>query len=292
MALSMTGYGRGVGTTSDYMITIDLKAVNHRYLELYFKIPKAYAFLEDRLRREIASRISRGKLEIVVQVEKTVPEDTQIELNQNLAASYLKAINELQRQFTLTGTLSIESFINLPNLFNLIQTPDAQEQIEEIALIALGQALTALLKMRQAEGEGLIDNIRLKLNILAEFRELLLDFTPEVVKNYQERLERRIQELSAGIEIDPNRLATEIAIFADKSDITEELVRIESHLKQFLNGLKVDEPIGRKLDFIIQELNREINTVGSKANDLRISQTVIDFKVELEKIREQIQNIE
>ena len=292
MALSMTGYGRGVGTTSDYTITIDLKAVNHRYLELYFKIPKAYAFLEDRLRREIASRISRGKLEIVVQVEKTVPEDTQIELNQNLAASYLKAINELQRQFTLTGTLSIESFINLPNLFNLIQTPDAQEQIEEIALIALGQALTALLKMRQAEGEGLINNIRLKLNTLAEFRELLLDFTPEVVRNYQERLERRVQELGAGIEIDPNRLATEIAIFADKSDITEELVRIESHLKQFINGLKVDEPIGRKLDFIIQELNREINTVGSKANDLRISQTVIDFKVELEKIREQIQNIE
>jgi uncharacterized protein (TIGR00255 family) len=292
LALSMTGYGRGVFSTQDYTVTIDLKSINHRYLELYFKIPKTYTFLEDKLRREISSKISRGKVEIAILIEKLSPTEARVELNQSLMASYLKVIRELKEFYAIDGETDLKTIISLPEVFKTSQPEEDQEKLLETAGHALDTALKSLIANRRMEGEGLCQDIQNKLATLEDYRGALLEQAPRVVAVYQEKLAKRIQELTEGVEIDPNRLAIEVAIFADKSDITEELVRIQSHLKQFLHVLGLTEPIGRKLDFLIQELNREINTVGSKASDIKIAQLVINFKAELEKIREQIQNIE
>ncbi len=292
MALSMTGYGRGVCSKYDYSVTIDLKSVNHRYLEFYFKIPKAYSFLEDKLRREISAKISRGKVEVTLIIEKLSLEENRVELNKSLVASYLKGFQELKNEFAIDGELKLSTIISFPDIFKNTQPAEDQEKLVQIAGEALQQAIKALIETRKTEGVGLANDIRNKLQTLDEYRQSLFEYSPSVVLTYQEKLTKRIQELTGGVELDPGRLAMEVAIFADKSDINEELVRLESHLQQILHILKLDEPIGRKLDFIIQELNREINTIGSKANDLKIAQIVINFKSELEKIREQIQNIE
>jgi uncharacterized protein (TIGR00255 family) len=288
----MTGYGRGVFSTEEYSITIDLKSINHRYLELYFKIPKAYQFLEDKLRREIAGKISRGKVEISLLIENLSPAEVRVELNQSIITSYLKAIRELQSNYAIAGEVDISTFISLPEIFKTLQPEEDQERLVQIVGQALDMALKSLVANRRLEGDGLCQDIRNKLQTLDKYRVGLLGLASQVVATYQEKLTKRIQELTSGVDIDPNRLATEVAIFADKSDITEETVRIESHLKQFQQIFDSNEPIGRRMDFLIQELNREINTVGSKASDINIAQLVINFKAELEKIREQIQNIE
>ena len=292
MARSMTGYGRGIKANPAYSITIDLKSINHRYLELYFKIPRAYSFIEDRLRRHLTSKLSRGKIEVTVTIEKLLSDEVLVELNRPLLNSYFKAIDELTTKFNISGKPDLTTILNLPDVMQTVQPAEDQEQLGVLAEEVLNEAVDNLLKMRYTEGSQLALDLQDKLTSLSQLWRQLTEFAPEMVTEYRLRLEKRIQELTEGVEVDPNRLATEVAIFADKSDINEELVRIESHLHQFRKTLDLNEPVGRKLDFIVQELNREINTVGSKANDLRISQIVIQFKSELEKIREQIQNIE
>ena len=288
----MTGYGRGVVTASEYAITIDIKSINHRFLETYFKLPKVYSFLEDRLRREISSRLSRGKIELIINIDKFIAEENLVEINKPLAASYIKAIHELKSEFVLDSEIDLSTLLRFTDIFKIAQPEEDQEKLAELATEALASALSNLIETRKLEGDRLVSAVRERVGLIDEMRLKLIDLAPQVVINYQEKLSKRITELLAGVEPDQTRLATEIAIFADKSDISEELVRIESHLHQFLSTLQLSEPIGRKLDFLIQELNREINTVGSKANELKISQIVIEFKAELEKIREQIQNIE
>lgn len=292
MALSMTGYGRGIRSSPNYSITIDIKSINHRYLEIYFKIPKIYSFLEDILRRVLTAKISRGKIEVSVTIEKFSPEDITVKLNHSLLNSYFKAIDELTSSFNIQGAPDLTTILNLPDVIQTVQPPEDEEQLGVLAGETLDEAINNLLKMRRLEGDRLAVNIRNILNNLEDFHRQLVELAPEMVIHYRARLLKRIQELTESVEIDPNRLAIEVAFFADKSDITEELVRIESHLRQIYKTLELNEPIGRKLDFIIQELNREINTIGSKGNDLTLSQIVIQSKSELEKIREQIQNIE
>lgn len=292
MVLSMTGYGRGIKSTPAYLITIDIKSINHRYLEIYFKIPKIYSFLEDILRRDLAAKISRGKLEVSITIEKFLPEEITVKLNRSLLTSYFKAIDELTCDFKVQGAPDLTAILNLPDVMQTVQPPEDEEQLGILAGEVLSEAIDNLLQMRRLEGERLAVNIRDKLDILKGFHHQLVKLAPEMVTEYHARLLKRVHELTDGVEVDPNRLAVEVALFADKSDITEELVRIESHLQQIDKTLELDEPIGRKLDFIVQELNREINTIGSKGNDLTLSQIVIQFKSELEKIREQIQNIE
>lgn len=292
LILSMTGYGRGVKATSAYSFTIDIKSINHRYLEMYFKIPRQYSFLEDKLRRDLSAKVARGKIEVIITIEKFLSNEILVKLNRPLLTSYFKAINDLTTEFNIQGTADLTTILNLPDVMQTVQPAEDQEQLETLAGEALGEAINNLTKMRRLEGEQLVKDLNEKLENLNEFQRQIAELSPEMVSDYRVRLVKRIQELTDGIEIDPNRLATEVAIFADKSDINEELVRIGSHLKHFYTTLELTEPVGRKLDFIVQELNREINTIGSKANDLRISQIVIQFKSELEKIREQIQNIE
>lgn len=292
MALSMTGYGRGIKSSPVYSITIDIKSINHRYLEIYFKIPRIYSFLEDILRRDLTAKISRGKIEVSVTIEKFLTEDITVKLNRSLLTSYFKAIDELTSDFKIQGAPDLTTILSLPDVMQTIQPSEDEEQLGNLAAEVLGDAIDNLLEMRRLEGQRLAVNIRDKLAVLEGFHRQLVELAPDMVTEYRARLLKRVQELTEGIEIDPNRLAVEVAIFADKSDITEELVRIESHLRQIDKTLELDETIGRKLDFIVQELNREINTIGSKGNDLTLSQIVIQFKSELEKIREQIQNIE
>jgi uncharacterized protein (TIGR00255 family) len=288
----MTGYGRGIKATDCYSVTIEVKSVNHRYLELFFKIPRYFSFLEDKLRRIVSNKIARGKLEIAVIVEKLTVDEITVELNRSLVNSYLQAISELKNEFNINENPTLQTLISLPEVFKSTHPEEDQEKLLEVAGSAFEEALAALIEMRKIEAAGLVKDLQAKIRLLEKYKDDLRRLAPTVVLNYQERLEKRLQELASGIEIDPNRLAMEVAVFADKADITEELVRIESHLQQFLRTLTLIEPVGRRLDFIIQELNREINTVGSKASDLQIAQTVIEFKCELEKIREQIQNIE
>lgn len=292
MAFSMTGYGRGEKSNEFYSVTIDLKSINHRYLEFYFKIPKAYYFLEDRLRRDISNKVARGKLEVVVNIERFNPVDSLVELDKILLNSYITAIQGMKKALKLKGKLQLSTVIGLPNIFKLNQLEENQDKLLAIVGETVAEAVNSLLKARETEGISLCKDLQARITYLEKLRNDLLAFAPDVVASYQEKLTKRIQELAGGIDVDPNRLATEIAIFADKSDINEELVRTQSHLQQFVEALQLTEPVGRRLDFIIQELNREINTVGSKANDLRITQIVIEFKAELEKIREQVQNIE
>lgn len=292
MALSMTGYGRGIKATSAYSITIEIKSINHRYLELYFKIPRAYSFIEDTLRRDLTAKVSRGKIEVAVTIEKFLSEDVMVKLNRPLLISYFKAIDELINEFNIQGRPDLTTILNLPDVMQTIQPTEDQALLKILAGEVLQEAIDNLLTMRSTEGRKLVVDLQEKLDILNELRRQLTELAPEMVSDYRVRLAKRIKELTEGIEVDPNRLAAEVAIFADKSDINEELVRIESHLSQFRKTLDLNETIGRKLDFMVQELNREINTIGSKANDLKISQIVIQFKSELEKVREQIQNIE
>ncbi|MGD8400788.1 MAG: YicC/YloC family endoribonuclease [Bacillota bacterium] len=292
MLYSMTGYGRGFHTTAEYHITVDIKSVNHRYLDLYFKVPKAYVFLEDRLRRIITGKINRGKLDITINIEKTATPEARVELNRPLISAYLAAIRELQSGYQLPGELNIQSLLSLPDLFITMQPEEDQEQLTLAVSQALEPALTFLLQMREAEGRQLVADLKQKLSLLRQYYQSLTEAAPLVVTSYREKLTKRLNELAGEVDFDPNRLAQEIAIFADRSDISEELARVESHLQQFLTTLEITGPAGRKLDFLIQELNREINTIGSKANDLQIAQIVIDFKTELEKLREQIQNLE
>jgi uncharacterized protein (TIGR00255 family) len=289
----MTGYGRGVHNSAEYNITVDIKSVNHRYLECYFKILKTYSFMEERLRRVIAQKIARGKLDLSINIERIFIPETKVELNRAMVAAYLAAIREMKSDYSLQGEIDIQSVISLPEVFTVIQPEADQEKLAEATASALEQALQALLQMRKAEGEKLVADLQQKLALLREYYLKLVEFAPLVVVNYQEKLAKRLQELlPADTELDPNRLAMEVAIFADRSDVSEELVRLDSHLHQFFRTLQLQEPVGRKLDFLIQELNREINTIGSKANDLKIAQIVINFKTELEKLREQIQNLE
>lgn len=292
MANSMTGFGRGVNTTAEYNITIDVKSVNHRYLDFYFKVSKAYAFLEEKLRREITGKIARGKLDITINIERIATPEAKVELNRPLVQAYLAAFAEMKSAYQLQGEVNIQSLITLPDVFITTQPEEDQEKVGQAVLVALEQALAMMTRMREVEGQQLINDLKQKLAVLRVYYGEITVAAPLVVVGYKEKLTKRVQELAGDIEIDPGRLALEIAIFADRSDVSEELTRLESHLQQFDKTLELCEPIGRKLDFLIQELNREINTIGSKANDLQIAQIVINFKAELEKIREQIQNLE
>lgn len=288
----MTGYGRGVKTTADYCITIDVKSVNHRYLDINFRIPKNYAYLEDKLRRDLSQFVSRGKIDVSVNIDSFLNDRIEIKLNHSVISAYLSSVAELKEIYSIPGELDLQTIVKLPEVFEETQLEEDQETVIQIASDALAEAMTTLLTMRRREGQKLAEDFMQRIIVLGGLRQRLVELAPTVVELYRERLIKRIQDLTSGIDVDPNRIATEVAIFAERSDINEELVRIESHLQQFTHALNLQEPIGRKLDFLIQELNREINTIGSKANDLQMAQIVIEFKAELEKLREQVQNIE
>jgi len=292
MIRSMTGFGRGSSEKDGKSFTIEIKSVNHRYFETNIRMPRVLMAFEDKIRKIIGEKVKRGKLDVFVTQGNYDKEDVAAYLNEKLAQSYISCFQTLKVNYNLVGDISVETIARLPEVITLKQKEeDVSETFEQIEL-ALKKALEALLFMRETEGQKLLEDVIKKCDSIKDLVEKVKERAPLVVCEYKGKLTQRLNVLHKEIEFDENRVAMEIAIFADKVGIDEEIVRLNSHIDQMRETLIIDEPIGRKLDFIIQEMNRETNTIASKANDLQILNTVINMKSEIEKIREQIQNIE
>ena len=288
----MTGFGRGRYTDEGKDILVEIKSVNHRYSDIFTKLPRTLSFLEDKIRDLISKRIYRGKIDVFISYEDHSEKAREVLLDEHLTMAYVNAVEKIKEKFNLADDISVSLISRFPDVLRVEKCEENEEEIWNMVKEALEAALDSLIKMREEEGQ------KLKLSLLekASYFEKLLDEVknraPEVVKEYKAKLELRISDLLEQKIIDENRLAAEVALFADRCSIDEEIVRLESHISQLRNILNEGEAVGRKLDFLVQELNREVNTIGSKANDLFITKNVVEMKSELEKIREQIQNIE
>jgi len=288
----MTGYGRASEEFGDRTITVELRAVNHRYLDCTVKAPKQYGFLEDAIKKAASARIARGKVEIYVNVELHGESAAAVKMNYAVAEMYLKALRELGERFGLTDDITVMRIASLPD----VMCPERVEQNEESllrdVLKVFEHACESFDLMRTKEGQRMAGDIYEKCLTIAQYVSEIEKRAPERVKEYNERLLTKLREVLADTRIDEARIVTEAAIYADKTAVDEETVRIRSHLHQLDEMLRENRPVGRKLDFLVQELNREANTIGSKANDVELSKLVVEMKSEIEKIREQIQNIE
>ncbi len=292
MAKSMTGFGRGEIKGLGYSFSLEMKSVNHRYLEILVKTPRNFSVFEDRIRKAIQYKIQRGRLEVYINVKETEEKKRMVKLDKELALSYDNSLKELAQVLDSGYKTDIYRLASLPDVMIV---EEEEVDIEALWLIlekALNDALENLIQMRKDEGLRLTRDLDKRLEVLQKQFKEVGERAPQIVTEYSERLKEKLALLLNDSTIDENRLAMEVMIFADRASIDEELVRLESHLEQFEQTLLSSDPIGRKLDFLVQELNREINTIGSKANDLVISRIVVEGKSELEKIREQIQNIE
>lgn len=292
MTKSMTGFGRGEYTGRLKQVTIELKSVNHRYSEVIVRMPRQYTILEESIRRYILKEISRGRIEVFVKIESTSTDSQQVQVDKDLAVAYYKAMKELA---AITGTepnIGVAEIVQLPNVLKNEEAEENMDDIWQEIQQALQKALMIMIAMRESEGEKLADDLTERLVYLQDLHKKVEEKSPLVVIQYREKLQNRLKELLESDQVDESRLAQEVAIFADKSSISEELVRLRSHFIQFKDILNEKNSTGRKLDFLIQEMNREVNTIGSKANDLDITKIVVEMKSELEKLREQVQNIE
>lgn len=292
MLKSMTGFGRGEHVGKLKQVIVEIRSINHRFGEVQIKMPRQYALLEEAVKRYILNKVSRGRVEVFIKIEDTGSTSQELQVDKGLALAYYKTLKELA---TLTEVPFDVGAIQLAQFPEVIQLKEPEEELEiiwEDILPALRDALDILLEMREKEGQKLKEDIAARLKILQKFQSKIAEKSPKVVDIYREKLAARLQEiLEAGV-VDETRLTMEVALFADRCNIDEELVRLHSHFMQLGQMLEEDTAVGRKIDFLLQEMNREINTIGSKANDLEITQCVVELKSELEKIREQVQNIE
>jgi uncharacterized protein (TIGR00255 family) len=289
---SMTGYGRGQSVHNGAKFTVELNSVNRKQSDVVVNLPRELAELEPRVRDAINAEITRGRLNVVIgfHAGATAPQD--LALDRTLAKSYLKAMTDLQKQLGVGGEITIETILRAPGV---LRTPEEQASPDTAwphVEAALKGALAELMKMREAEGRNLAKDLEKRIKFVREAVKKVRKIVPGVVKRYRQTLQERIHRAGIDLPIDDDRLVKEVVVFADKSDITEELTRLDSHFEQFAAHLKKNEPVGRTLEFMCQEIAREFNTMGSKANDIEISQLVVACKAEMEKVREQIQNIE
>ena len=292
MIKSMTGFGRASGTQGGFEVTIELRSVNHRYFEFTTRMPRAFQFAEEKLKALCQQSISRGKVEASVFIEDTNENATEIEINRQYADAYLKALKTLSKEYKLKNDVKASSFIGNSEMFKLRRKEIDDEQVLEAVLPVAEEAIKSFIAMRETEGERLKADISSRAETILSKVSLIEARSPETVKAYRERLEAKIKELLEDAKVDEQRLITETAIFADKVAVDEETVRLRSHIKQLSSLLEEEGPVGKKLDFIVQEMNRETNTIGSKCQDVEIAHIVVDIKSEIEKIREQVQNIE
>ena len=302
MIRSMTGYGRGEAVGDGLTVTVELRSVNNRYLDCTVKMPRAYLFAEDTLKERIQSRVGRGKVDVFVNVAHMGGDDTEVTVNEALAKSYQSAVEQMARQLGLGNAVSLGKSENMmTELYMIARFPDVltvekkeenQEQVKSLLVEALDRALDDFNTMREREGEKLREDV---LGRAAEIEALtgkVEERSPGIVADYRARLAAKMAEVLQNTQIDESRILTEAAIYADKVAVDEETVRLRSHISQLRLMLEQGGGVGRKLDFLIQEFNREANTIGSKCNDIETSRYVVDIKAEIEKIREQIQNIE
>ena len=298
MPRSMTGYGRAQRLADGRDVLVEIRAVNHRYYEFSARLPRTCLYLEEKLKSFLNGQIARGKVEVSVTVTRPDGRDAQIAVNRSVAEGYVNALRTMNEELGAEGAgwladdLTLSSLLRLPDLFTVTKEQDDEEQIWAIVSDAAGEALQSFLQMRETEGKRLAGDLLQKLSGIEEMLTQIEEIEPGVAESYRERLYAKLTEILGDTQIDPQRILTEAAIFAEKTAIDEETVRLHSHIAQFRELLASPDPIGRKLDFLVQEMNREVNTIGSKAQELRITRLVVDMKSEIEKIREQIQNIE
>jgi uncharacterized protein (TIGR00255 family) len=292
MIRSMTGYGHYEYQNEEIRMSIEIKSVNHRYCDIYTRIPRQLSCFDDKIRSLITSRIARGKIDVFLNWENTGEGAKDVILDDGLARAYYEAIDRIAESLGLINDISLASLVRFPEILCVEKKEEDSEAVWPILENAVNKAMDTLISMRETEGRKLLKNLLEICDRIEEFREKILARAPQVVLDYKEKLSERIRELVDNNAVDEMRLAMEVAIFADKCDINEELVRLKSHVEQFRETFKSEGPVGRKLDFLVQEMNREVNTIGSKANDLEITKNVVELKTEIEKAREQIQNIE
>lgn len=288
----MTGFGRAKQTIDDFDITVEIKSVNHRYFEFSSRLPRAYQFLDEKIKTFAQQKISRGKVEVSVIIENRSEDAIELEVNRQYADAYIKALFALSEQYGLENDIKVSSLVGNNDIFTARRKEIDDEQITVAVMSVVDEAIDNFISMRVAEGERLVNDVNSRLASILENVAFIESRSPETVREYRARIEQKIKDLLGDVQVDEQRLLTETAIFADKIAVAEETVRLRSHIKQLSSMLEEGGAIGRKLDFIVQEMNRETNTIGSKAQDIEINRTVVDIKSEIEKIREQIQNIE
>lgn len=291
MIKSMTGYGRAKLSKDDREYQIEIKSVNHRYLDISVRIPKQLSYLEETIKKEIAKKVKRGKIDVFVTFENNSLEGKEIKINTELAKAYIDELKKLAEKENILSDIQVTEISKYPDVLN-IQSSQDDEKITEEVLETITIATDNLVQMRETEGNKISEDLLKRLNIINKKVEEIAKLSTGLIEEYVVKLEERIKELLKTEEIDKTRIAQEVVIYADKCSIEEEVTRLNSHISQFKNLLNSNEAIGKKLDFIIQEMNRETNTIGSKANNLEITNGVIDIKTEIENIREQVQNIE
>jgi uncharacterized protein (TIGR00255 family) len=289
---SMTGFGQGEASNQEWSVKVEMKSVNHRYLDLWLRIPKQYSLLEEPIRMLIQEEMSRGRVEVSVNIEEFGDRQRNVRINKPLLNGYLAALETIQQELGIKESIQLDHILQLPDLLEL-EEPDVNwDSLQETVLKAVRTALDELEAMRRNEGYQLSQDILMKISLIERHVDRISEIAPAVVQDYRERLKERLGDLLDGTTITEERFVGEVALFADKCSIDEELVRLRSHIQQFRQSIEKESPVGRKLDFLLQEMNREINTIGSKGNNVGIAGLVVDVKSELEKIREQVQNIE
>lgn len=292
MVLSMTGYGRAEEVRNGRDIAVELRSVNSRYFEYSCRVPRTCAFLEDPLKRLVAEQVHRGKVELSLSIQNVSAADAVVQINWGLAESYCRALSSLAERLDIRNDITVTALTRFPDVLTQSAAPADPDALWADVRAVAGQAVTAFLQMRAAEGEKLRADVEARLLTVEELVRQIEQGSAGRVQAYTQRLYARLQELLADRNIEESRVLTEAALFADKTAIDEETVRLHSHVAQYRQILTLDEPIGRKLDFLTQELNREANTIGSKCQDAALTRLVVELKSEIEKIREQIQNIE
>ena len=288
----MTGYGRFEVAHCGTTFTVEVKSVNHRYFEFSCRTPRGYTFLEEKLKSFFASKISRGKVDVYLSIVGQEQSTGDVHINEEFAKQYISALKSLKRKFGLYGKVTLDSVASNNEIFVTEHKKVDEDETWAQVLVACEGAVDAFVEMRQQEGKKLAEDVVLRSDFILDKVAFIEKRSPETVAEYRSRLEQKIKELLGDKAVDEQRLLTEVAIFADKVAVAEETVRLRSHIEQLKKLINGDEPVGRKLDFVVQEMNRETNTIGSKAQNIDIAHTVVEMKAEIEKIREQIQNIE
>lgn len=288
---SMTGFGRASLESNGKNYIIEIKTVNNKYSDITVKSPKRLSFMEDKIRKQIANKITRGKVEVSVSFFDFSNKSKNVVLNKEIAKEYIKQLREIADENNLSENISVVEIAKLPDILNSIDS-DNDEEITSEALQCLNMALDSLIEMRKTEGENIKQDLLIRIERVQNLVDKIAENSKGIVEEYVSKLEKRVKEILKTDVVDENRIAQEAVIYADKTSIEEELTRLNSHIVQFKELANSDGPVGKKLDFMIQEMNRETNTIGSKAGSGEITKAVIDLKVELEDIREQIQNIE
>ncbi|MCM3569121.1 YicC/YloC family endoribonuclease [Neobacillus mesonae] len=291
MVISMTGFGRGKAESEAFLVNVEIKTVNHRFSEMNIRLPRQLLKIEDKIKKKINQYIRRGRIEVYVSVEGEGVITRRIHVDWQLIDEYYQFIQQARELYGIKGEITFQDLLSQTDLIHIEENESDNEALDHLVLLAVEEAVKQLKQMRAAEGEELKQDLQSIIAQLEQHIGELETYAPVVVQLYKDRVTKRMQEYLNG-QVDEARILTEVAIFAEKADINEEITRLKSHIGQFTQTLNVNDPIGRKLDFLVQEMNREANTIGSKANDSNIAKKVVEMKSLLEKLKEQVQNIE